>query len=110
MKLVLVPEAVGSPLNDADLGVQALDKAERHLVLRLAVGGDAVPVTLDHLGEGLVGFETLPLEGAAPVLEEPASPAFPPVVPELSEGLLEHIGGVEALVGGQEGLQRLAPV
>ena len=27
--------------------------------------------------------------------------ALTPVVPELAEGLLEHIGGVEALVGGQ---------
>jgi hypothetical protein len=28
-----------------------------------------------------------------------------PVAPELAEGLLEHIGGVEALIGGQQNLE-----
>ncbi len=37
-------------------------EAERDLVLGFAIGGDAVPVALDHVGEALVGFEALPFE------------------------------------------------
>src|ERR1700716_2368203 len=61
---------------------------------------------LDHVGEALVGFETLPFETGAPVVEEAPSPALVSVVPELSEGLLEQVGGIEPLVGGEQQLER----
>jgi len=83
-------------LKDSDLVVEALDEAERDLVLRLAVGTDPVPMTVDHLCELLVRFEPLPLERVAPVLEEAASPALGLVVPELDEGLHEQVGSIEA--------------
>jgi hypothetical protein len=69
------------------------------------VSGDTVPVAVDHLGELLVGIEALPLERRPPVLEEPTSPAFLLVVPELTERLLEQVRDVESLVGGQERLE-----
>ena len=37
-QVLFVAEAVGAPLEDTDLVVQALDEAEGHLVLGLAVG------------------------------------------------------------------------
>src|SRR2546422_273596 len=92
-------------LEHADLVVQALDEAERHLVLRVAVGGDAVPVPRDHCGKLLVGAEPLPLQSGAPVVEEAPGPALPLVLPELAEGLLEDVGGVEPLVRGEQRLE-----
>ena len=107
-QVFLVAETVRTALDDAHLVVEPLDKAECDFVLDGAVGRDAVPVTLDHLREFLVGLKALPLEGLAPVLEEAPGPSRARVVPELAEGLLEHIGGVEAPVRGQQQLERLA--
>ena len=104
-QIFLVVQSIGSTLEDADLVVEALDEAERDLVLWLAVGGDAVPVALDHVGKALFGLEALPLEAGAPVVEEAPCPAFAPVVPELAEGFFQEIGGIEALVGGQQQLE-----
>jgi len=64
---------------------------ERHLVLWLAVGGDPIPVSINHLSKLLVGFQALPLQAGAPVLDEAPRPAFALVVPELTEGLLEQV-------------------
>ena len=61
---------------------------------------------IDHFGEALVGFETLPFQARAPVVEETAGPTLPLVGPQLAEGLLQDVGGVEALVGGQQQFQR----
>ena len=97
-------------MDDVDLVVQAFDEAERDLVLGSAVGGDAVPVAVDHRGELLVGFEPLPFEALAPVLEEAARPGLALVVPELAERLLQHIGRVQPFVGGKQCLQRPASV
>ena len=65
-------------------------------------------MTIDHLGELLVGTQTLPFKGGAPVLEEAPCPALAFVAPELTEGLLQQVCDVQALVGGKERLQRLA--
>ena len=58
-QIFLVTQAVRAALDDANLVVEPLDEPERDLVLGLAVGGDSIPMTLDHLGELLVGFEPL---------------------------------------------------
>ena len=50
------------------------------------------------------------MSDARPVLEEAPRPGFALVVPELAEGLLEQVGGVEALVRGEEKAERLAPL
>src|SRR3989442_343279 len=109
-QVLLIAEAVGPALDDAHLVVEPLDEAEGDLVLGGTVGRDAVPVTLDHLRELLVGLEALPLERLAPVLEEAPGPSLAGVVPKLAEGLLEEVGGVEAPVRGQQELERLAPL
>src|SRR6516162_10363975 len=75
-KVVLVAQAVGAALDHADLVVEPLDEAERDLVLQPAVGRNAVPMTIDHLGEFLIRWEPLPLEACAPILEETPRPAF----------------------------------
>src|SRR5262245_37038782 len=63
-QVLLVAQAVGAPLQDTDLAVQAFDEAKGHLVLRPAVCGDAVPVTVDHRSELLVALQALPPEAA----------------------------------------------
>lgn len=63
-------------------------------------------MTRDHLGEFLIGLEPLPLEAGAPVVEEAPGPAFAFVTPQLAERLLEQVGRVETLVGGEQLLQR----
>src|SRR5271167_1637526 len=80
-EIFLVFQSVGASLKHADLVVEALDEAERNLVLRFAVSGDAVPVPIDHVGEALVGFEALPFQTGAPVVEESARPTLALVVP-----------------------------
>ena len=65
-------------------------------------------MTIDHVSELLVGFQPLPFERRAPVLEEPSCPALVLVAPELSKGLLENIGGVQPFVGAQQGPQCLS--
>src|SRR6266542_2294017 len=101
-EVLFVAEPVRATLEDADLVVQSLDKAERDLVLRAAVGRDPLPVPLNHRRELFVGTQALPLERRPPVLEEAARPAFAAVVPELPERFLEQIGGVQPLVGGEQ--------
>jgi hypothetical protein len=45
-------------------------------------------MTIDHLGELLVGLEPLPLETGAPVLEEPPGPTLAFIAPQLAKALL----------------------
>src|SRR5262249_20477952 len=68
-------------------------------------GGNPVPMALDHLSKLLVGLQALPLQGSAPVRKEAARPAFPLVVPQLAERLLEHISGGQPLVGPEQCLK-----
>src|SRR5450755_2953748 len=107
-QVVFVAQSVCSALDDADLVIQALHEAEGDLVLWPAVGGDPVPMSFDHRGEFLIRLESLPLQTRSPVLEESPCPALAFVVPELTEGLPEEVRGVQALVGRQDLLERLA--
>src|SRR6202453_3629630 len=50
-QVLFVAQAEGTALEYADLGVEALDKTQSHLVFRTAVGRDPAPVPLDHGGE-----------------------------------------------------------
>ena len=68
-------------------------------VLRMTVGGDTIPMGLNHTGELLVRMQALPFEAVFPTSEKGASAAFGAVIPELPEGLLQNIGGVQAPVG-----------
>ena len=92
-------------MEDADFVVEALDETERDFVLGFAPGGNAVPVAVNHIGEAFVGFQALPFETGAPVVEEATRPTFAVVVPQLGEGLFEDIGGVQPLVGGKQDLE-----
>src|SRR5258708_15926232 len=97
-EIFFVAQAVGASLEDSDFVVEAFDEAERDLVFGFAVGGDTVPVAINHVGEALVGSEALPFEAGSPVVEEAPRPALPPLVPEFAEDLLEDVGRVAALV------------
>jgi hypothetical protein len=49
-KVFLISKAIGTPLGSTDLVVEALDEPQRHLVLLVAVGFDAIPMGFDHPG------------------------------------------------------------
>src|SRR3982751_6614589 len=104
-EVLLIPEAVGLPLHGSDLVVEPLDETQGHLVLLVAIRLDAIPVGCDHRGKLLEGFQPLPAQGGTPLLEEPPRPSRPPVVPQLSEGLLVEVGGVQPLVGLEQQLE-----
>jgi hypothetical protein len=87
-QIVLIPIAVGAPLNHANLVIQSLDEAELDLVPGCAICRDAVPMPFDQHGKLLEGPEPLPLKLLAPAGEELASPAFPAIGPQLAELLL----------------------
>ena len=104
-EVVLVAESVSAALDRADLVVQTLDEAKRNLVVRVAVGHDAMPMRFDHGRELLIRLEALPFERVPPILEEASSPAGRLVVPQLLERLLEKVCGVQSFVGVKEQLQ-----
>ena len=82
--------------------VQAFDESERDLVLRFAIGGDAIPVAINQVDETLVGFEALPVEAGSPIVEEAPRPCLALVIPQLAKGLFEDIGRVETPIGGEQ--------
>src|SRR5215471_8331545 len=53
------------------------------------------------------GLRRCHLRLETPILEEPLCPALALVIPQLTEALLEDIGGVEPLVGRKQRLQGL---
>src|SRR5438105_1092897 len=103
-------QSVGAALNHTDLVVQTLDKPEGDLVVGMTVRSNSIPMPVDQLGELLVRLQALPLQLSAPVFEELTGPGLAGVVPQLREGLLEQVGGVQALVGRQQQLEVLASV
>jgi len=106
-QIFLIAQPVGTSLNHPDLVVQPLDVAQRDFILRQAVSGNAVPVSFYHVRELLIRLEPLPFQTGTPVLEEAPRPAFALVVPQLAEGLFQQVGGVQALVRRQQGLECL---
>ena len=107
-QILFVSQSVSSPLYDTNFVVQPFNESQRDFVFRSAVSGDTIPMLLDHLRELLIGSKPLPFERRLPVLKEAPRPTFALVAPQLTEGLLKQVGGVESLVGTQQGLERLA--
>ena len=101
-QVLFITYAVGAALDYTYLVVEALNETERDFVLRPAVGRNAIPMAVDHLGELLIWLEPLPLETGAPVLEEASRPALALIAPQLAKTLLKDIGRVEPLVGRQQ--------
>ncbi len=75
-------------MNDPNLIVQTLDKAQRDFILREDEGGDPVPMALNHLSKFLIRIEPLPLQGRSPVVKELLSLALFFIFPKLAEGFL----------------------
>ena len=74
--------------------------SRRREVLRPAVGCDPIRMTFDHIGKLLVRLQPLPFEAGAPVLEGLPRPCLAVVIQQLSEALLEQVGGIEPLIRG----------
>src|SRR5260370_26173825 len=107
--MLLIAETVGTPLDGADLVVEALHESQGDLVLLVAVSLDAVPVGLDHAGELLEGLQALPAQGIPPLVKEAPRPPGSYVLPQLVKRLLEEVGLVQALVGLEQQAQGLPP-
>lgn len=101
-QVLLVPIAIGAPLNHANLVIQTFDEPQLDLVAMSAIHGDTLPVPFDQRGKLLEGPEPLPFELLAPTAEALPRPAFAAIGPELPELLLEQVGGGQALVGPQQ--------
>src|SRR5216683_5236994 len=110
LEVFLVMQSVGAALDHADLVVQPLDEPEGNLVVGMTVGGNSIPMPVNQLSEPLVRLQALPFQLSTPVLEELTSPGLAAVVPQLGERLLEHVRGVQALVGRQQQLEVLSSV
>src|SRR5438309_3057171 len=109
-QIFFVSQAVSAPLDDANLVVEPFNESQRHFVLWPAVSGNPIPVTLNHRGKFLKGLKPLPFERRHPVLKEAPGPTLALVTPQLTKGLLEQVGGIQSLVGPEQGLQRLTPL
>src|SRR5262244_4083125 len=107
-QIFFVSQSVGTSLNDTNLVIESFDEAQGDFVFGSAVGSNAVPMVLDHLRKFLIGSKPLPFERCLPVLKEGPRPAFTLVAAELATGLLKQVGGIESLVGIEQGLKRLA--
>ncbi len=59
----------------------------------------------NQLGELPIGFQALPFQAVFPALEKGPRSAFRAIVPELSEGFLEDVGGVQPPVGLEQFFQ-----
>src|SRR3970282_300110 len=97
-QILFVAQPIDTSLNHADRVVETLDEPERDFVLWLAVHGDTVPMTIDHVGELLVRLQALPLQCRPPGVEEAPRPTFALVAPQLAEGFLQGGGDVQPLV------------
>lgn len=97
-QVLLVAQAIGAALDDADLVVESFDEAERDLVLGSAVGGDAIPMALDHLGELLEARQALPSQRRTPLVEELSCPRIASVVPQLPEAQGPQADGVREAI------------
>ena len=105
-QVLLVAPPLCAALDDPDFMVEAFHESARALVLGLAVGSAPVPMTSEHGGALLVRGKPVPFARCAPVLEEPACPAFALVAPELPEGRLEPVRDGEPFVGRPQRLHR----
>jgi hypothetical protein len=65
-------------------------------------------MVINHISALLIRLQPLPFERRTPVPEEAARPALLLVTPELAKGLLEQVGGVQPLVGSEQGPQCLS--
>src|SRR5271165_1743332 len=104
-EIFFIAETIGSPLDGTNLVVDALYETQRHLVLLVAIGFDAVPVGFNHPGEFLEGLQTLPAERFAPLVEETSCPPRVVVIPQLAKRFLEQVGFVQPLVGPEQELE-----
>ena len=101
-KVIFVSQAVRLSLDDADFVVESFDESERHFVIDVTIADDSVPVTFDHAGESLVGFQPLPAERGLPSFVKSFGIDGGVVVPELSELFFEQVGFIESSIGLEE--------
>lgn len=70
-------------MQNADFVVDSFDKTKADLVIRMTVGGNALPMGFNQLSKLPVRLQALPLQAVFPTLEEGTGAMFGTVVPEL---------------------------
>ena len=86
-------------MEHADFVIQPFDETETDFVIWMAIGGDPMPMVLNHLGKLLIRFEPLPFQAVVSSFKEGAGTGLGSVIPELAEGLFPQIGGIQTPVG-----------
>ena len=89
-EIFFLPKALGLALKHANCMVQSFHVTQQHFILRVAVGRDALPVSLDPLSKVFERFEALAFKSGLPVLNKSPCPTFTLIVPELAKRLLEQ--------------------
>src|SRR5690349_11348402 len=90
-QILLVAQPVGPPLDNPNLIVQPFHESQGNLIVGMTICSDAVPMSVHQFGKLFVGLEALPLQRGSPIFKETPCPAFPLIVPQLAESLLEQI-------------------
>ena len=65
----------------------------------MTIGGNAIPMGFNQLGKPSIRLQSLPFQAVLPSFKEGAGTALGSVIPELAEGFLEEVGGVQTPVG-----------
>ena len=68
-------------------------------MLWMTIGGNAIPMGFNQLGKPSIRLQSLPFQAVLPSFKEGAGTALGSVIPELAEGFLEEVGGVQTPVG-----------
>ena len=106
VQIFLVSDAVCAALDDADLVVRALDKAEADFIVHFTVGNNAIPVAFDHVGELFKWAQALPAELGLPVVEKLPGPGWVLIAPKVDEGFFEQVGLEQSRIGIEESFER----
>ncbi len=109
-KIFLIPQTIGPSLDDPDFVVEPFNEPERDFVFWPAVSCNAIPVSLNQLGELFIGPQPLPSQRLFPVVKEPPSPPLRPIALKLAEGLFQEVCGLQPFIGAQKLLQCLLPI
>ena len=74
-------------------------------MLWMTIGGNAIPMGFNQLGKLSIRLQSLPFQAVLPSFKEGAGTALGSVIPELAEGFLEEVGGVQTPVGLEQFFQ-----
>ena len=75
----------------------------------MTVGGDTIPMVLNHLCKLLIRFKPLPLQAVFPSIKEGTGAALREIIPELAERLFQQVSGIQTSIGAEQFFERRRP-